>query len=122
MPSLLKDTTVSLIARGLTLAIAGASTVIISRELQPALKGSYSVIMLVMNVTLMLSALGIGSTNVYLGARQPQKLGMMTGNSLAAGIVLGLLGTSIVEGLTLLPAFQTYLTDNGVPIDWVRWF
>jgi O-antigen/teichoic acid export membrane protein len=121
MPSLIKDSTVTLIARGLALGLSAASTVIISRELQPALKGSYSILMLIMTITLMLSSFGVGSANVYLGARKPENLPTLAGNSFPTSLGLGLLGALVVEALTLVPAFQAYLVANGVPVEWVRW-
>ncbi len=122
MPSLIKDSTVTVIARGLVLGLSAASTVIISRELQPALKGSYSILMLLMMVTLMLSSFSVVSANVYLGARNRENLPALAGNSFPAGLGLGLLGVLIIELLALTPAFQEYLTSNGIPVDWVRWF
>lgn len=120
MPSLIKDSTITFITRGLVLIIAIVTSIIISRTLGPSLKGSYSIITSVMTVASLLVLFGLGSANVYYGARNPDELPTLTGNSFVAAFGLGLIGITVVELATFLPAFKGYLVENAVDVRWVR--
>jgi O-antigen/teichoic acid export membrane protein len=121
MPSLIKDSTITFITRGLVFVIALGSSIVIARVLGPSLKGSYNLLMLIINVASMFVLVGLGSANVFYGARDPDKeLPVLTGNSLVAALGLGAMGIIGVELITFLPVFQKYLTDNGIRVLWVR--
>jgi O-antigen/teichoic acid export membrane protein len=106
--------------RGLVVPLAIASNIIISRALGPSINGSYRIILLIVTVASLIVTMGLGSANVYYGAREPDRLPELTGNSFLAAIGLGIAGIAAVELLTLLPAFQGYLLANRVDIRWVR--
>lgn len=120
MYSLAKDSTITFITRGLALAIGMATIIIIARVLGPSLYGSYTIILLTVNVTSLLVLFGFGSANVYYGARNPDELPTLTGNSFAASFGLGLIGIIGVELVTFFPAFKDYLIENGIDVRWVR--
>jgi O-antigen/teichoic acid export membrane protein len=121
MPSLLKDSTVTLLARGLVLFFSILTSIVLSRVLGPSQKGSYSLLLLIISVASLMVMFGLGSANVYFGARNPDsELPKLTGNSLVAAFGLGFLGILCLELLTLLPPLQEYLIDNNVDVLWVR--
>lgn len=117
---LIRDSAITLSARALVFLMGLAMSVVVSRVLGPTLKGSFSIILLIISVTSLLVMFGLGSANVYFGARDPDELPTLAGNSLVAAFALGLLGIAVVQLATLLPAFQGYLTENGVDVAWVR--
>jgi len=121
MPTLIKDSTITLFTRGLLFVLSIATNIIISRVLGPSLKGSYSIILLVISVTSLLVLFGLGSANVYYGARNPGDIPALAGNSFVAAFGLGLLGAISVELMTLVPAFQNYLLENNINVWWIRW-
>jgi O-antigen/teichoic acid export membrane protein len=121
MPGLVKDSTITLVTRGLIFATAMVTSIIVSRVLGPSLKGSYSLVLLVMNVASLLVLFGLSSANVYYGARNPNELPALAGNSFVAAFGFGILGITIVELATFVPGLRSYLIENGVDVRWVRW-
>ncbi len=121
MSSLIKDSSITLFTRGLLFLISMGTSIIISRTLGPSLKGTYSVLLLIITVTSLLVLFGLGSANVYYGARNPNQLAILAGNSFIAAFGLGLTGIIAIELTTLLPVFQNYLLENNIPVQWVRW-
>lgn len=120
MPSLIKDSTITLLARGLIFVLAMATSIVISRVLGPTNKGVYSLVILLVSVVNLLVLLGLGPANVYFGAREPKTIPVLFGNSLVAALGLGAIGVLAAEGATFLPPVQAYLLDNGANITWVR--
>ncbi|MDQ7024907.1 MAG: oligosaccharide flippase family protein [Anaerolineae bacterium] len=116
MSQLAKDITITLIGRILYIGLALITNIIIARYLGPTLQGTYQVIILVMSISNLIFGLGLNSSNIFIGARHPDKLPFMVGNSLLASVILGLVAILIVELLTLWIPFYHYLTNVGVPI------
>lgn len=117
---MIRDSTFTLFTRGVVIAFALLTSVIVSRLLGPSLKGSYSIILLVLTVAVLICLFGFASSNVYFGARNPEELPTLAGNSILAGLAFGTLGAVAIVALTLLPAFQQYLTSNGVTVSLIR--
>ena len=106
--------------RGAVFIIALATSVITSRVLGPAQKGSLSIIFLVVSTAQLFVLFGLGSSNVYYGAKNRAELPILTGNSIVAACTLGLLSIVFVETLTLVSSFQNYFINNNVSLFWVR--
>ncbi|MCB0046996.1 MAG: polysaccharide biosynthesis C-terminal domain-containing protein [Caldilineaceae bacterium] len=119
MAGLAKDSAITLGARVIMLVLVMATSIIISRVLGPAHKGSYSLLLLIINTLLLLLVFGVGSANVYLGARNADKLPALAGNSLAAALALGALGILITWLALRVPAVAVYLQGNGIRPGWL---
>ena len=120
MHNFLKESSLTFISRILVLIISLISNIIISRILGPSLKGTYSLTLLVINVTSLVITFGIGPSNVYYGARKPFEIPALLGNSILAAILFGLSGIIVGELITFLPPIKFYLISNGVYINWLR--
>jgi len=120
MSTLAKDSTVTLIMRGIMFLSGFITSIIVARSLGPAGRGSYSVFLLIISTTSLVTSLGMMLANVYFSASQPAKRGVLIGNSFLFAILLGGLGIIVVEGATLTLPVQNYLTENGVKVEWVR--
>ena len=121
MPSLLKDSLITAVSRAATVSLALLSSVLVARVLGPSLKGTYSLTVLIAQVASLLLVLGLGSANVYFGARQPRLLPTLAGNSGVAAAGFGLLGVAGVLALTWVPRMQSYLVANGIHPAALRW-
>jgi O-antigen/teichoic acid export membrane protein len=119
--SLLRDSAVTILSRGIVLLMALGASILLARGLGPTLKGSYSLIVLITQMTSLLVLFGLGSANVYLGAREPKQLPTLAGNSVCAALILGMGGALVTTGLTMVPRIVEYLSNNGVEAAWVRW-
>jgi O-antigen/teichoic acid export membrane protein len=120
MSNLVKDSVITLITRGLVFVMAMANSIIVSRVLGPAIKGSYGLITLTIGIASLLVTLGLGSANVYYGARNSDELPTLAGNSLLAGLGTGCIGVIIVELLSLTPSFQAYFLENNIDVRLIR--
>ncbi len=121
MSSLTKDSAITFFTRGLLFLISMGISIINSRILGPSLKGTYSILLLIITVASLFFLFGLGTANVYYGSRNPNHLPVLVGNSFLAAFGLGLTGIIVVELATLSPAFQNYLLENNIPVQWVRW-
>jgi O-antigen/teichoic acid export membrane protein len=115
-----RDSAITLVARAIILVLSLATSVVVSRVLGPSTKGSYSIIVLILGITVLVCLFGFASSNVYYGARDPGELPVLAGNSIIAGLGFGLLGAAVLVSLTWLPAFQKYLIGNSVAPSLVR--
>jgi O-antigen/teichoic acid export membrane protein len=120
MSGLAKDSAITFAVRSLVMILSILDSVIIARILGPSLNGSYRIILLIINAASLSFLFGLGAANVYFGAREPEKLPTLTGNSYVAAFGFGLIGALAIELLTLVPAFQVYLAENGVDVHWIR--
>jgi stage V sporulation protein B len=120
MNNMLKHSLTTFISRGLLLIITLITNIIISRILGPSLKGSYNLTLLIINVTSLFITFGLGPANVYYGARNPDEIPTLVGNSFLAAIGFGLIGIIAAELLTFLPAAKSYFISNSINIDWLR--
>lgn len=118
---MLKDTTIALISRGFALIFAILVTVFIARTLGPALKGTYDSLQLIVRTSTMLVVFGLGTSNVYLGARRPEKLPEFAGNSVVAALTLGFLMVLVLQLFVSIPEVNFYLEKNGISLIWIRW-
>lgn len=116
MSQLAKDSTITLISRIIYLILALVTNIVIARQLGPSLQGTYQVVILVLNTTNLFFLFGLSSANVFLGARQPEQLPFMVGNSIIAALFLGIFAIFILEILIQFTPFRQYLTENGIPI------
>lgn len=122
MPSLFKDITVTMITRGLIFPIAIGTGIILARVLGPAMIGSYRIFVLIYSVVTLFVLFGLGSANVYHGAKNHDVLPALAGNSIIAGLLLGSIGASAILSLSIWPEFQRYLVDNGLSLNDLRLF
>lgn len=67
------------------------SQIIVARSLGPSGKGSYSLILLAVNVVFNLTHLSIGSANAHFTGRKPHWRGAIIGNSLVSALSLGVI-------------------------------
>jgi O-antigen/teichoic acid export membrane protein len=118
--SLGKDSTITFITRIIVLGMALVISAVTARQLGPTLQGAYQIIILILNTTVMFFLLGLASANIFVGARQPELLPTMAGNSLAAAVALGVTAVILLEGLLLLPSTRQYLAENSVPLGLLR--
>jgi O-antigen/teichoic acid export membrane protein len=115
----MKDSTITLLTRFLVFLMTMATSVIIARLLGPSQKGTYSLLLLILNTITLLLAFGLGSANVYFGARTTAKLPALAGNSLIAGVVLGVTGILLTALALQIPAVTAYLRSNGIAPTWL---
>ncbi|MCO5200028.1 MAG: polysaccharide biosynthesis C-terminal domain-containing protein [Anaerolineae bacterium] len=111
---MLRDSTFTLVTRVIIFVIALLNSVIISRVLGPAQKGSLSIILLILSLAQLIMLFGIGSANVFLGAGKREVLPALAGNSLLLAFGLGGIGILLVTVATFLVPVQTYLLANGI--------
>jgi O-antigen/teichoic acid export membrane protein len=116
-----KDTTLAIVSRGLTLVLALLITTLVARSLGPALKGTYEIAVLIVRTSFILTIFGLDAANVFLGAREPQKLPIFIGNSILAALILSGIVILILETLLTLSPTQAYLAKNGINISWMHW-
>jgi stage V sporulation protein B len=114
LPNLFNETFVTLIIRVFVLALALAASAVTARTLGPVANGSYNLILLLITTTALFVASGIQLSNVYYGARNPDELPALLGNSVVAAFALGLLGSAVFVLLTFLPFFVAYMAENNV--------
>lgn len=111
---MLRDSTFTLVTRVIVFVIALLNSVIISRMLGPAQKGSLSIVLLILSLAQLIMLFGIGSANVFLGAGKRDILPVLAGNSMLLAFVLGGIGILLVTVATFLAPVQTYLLSNGI--------
>lgn len=78
-------------AQFLGLLISLISAVLISRTLGPTFRGMYAVAITISAIGMQFGNLGLHSANTYFLARDPTLLPAVVGNTLATGVVLGLI-------------------------------
>ncbi len=120
--SFMQDSTITLATRALIFGMTMITSIIISRLLGPSQKGSYSLLLLILNTISLLLIFGLGSANVYFGARSPAVLPALAGNSLLAATVFGSAGILLTALIVQIPAMDTYLRDNGIAPIWLLGF
>ena len=120
MSQLAKDSAITIVSRIIFIALAFLTNIIVARQLGPTRQGTYQVVILILNTTNMFFLFGLGSANIFLGARQPAQLPFMVGNSLMAAFVLGVLALALTEGFLFWAPVQGYMTENGVPMALMR--
>jgi O-antigen/teichoic acid export membrane protein len=118
--SFLRDSTLTLVTRLLVLASSIFANIVIARALGPELKGTYSLLLLVVSIGALATVCGLPSAIVYFGARDRRELPYQAGNAIVASIVFGLAGSLGVLGSTRLPAAGAFLARNGVALDAVQ--
>jgi len=120
MSTLFKDSLITLVSRILGFILGLVSTIIISRLLGPADKGTYSLLVLVISIMALVFNPGIALANVYFSARRPEWRGKLVGNSFVVSIGLGSLAIITLEASTMLSPVQHYLLGNNVELEWIR--
>lgn len=121
MQGLLKDSLFTFFIRIFVMAMSLGTSIILSRVLGPSLKGSYDIIFLVINAASLLVVSGIGSSNVFYGARSPNKIPQLYVNSFFAAFGFAIIGIFATESAIFIPAVKTYFQKNGVYNLWVRY-
>lgn len=119
-PSLFKETIYTLGVRFFVLLLALAISVFIARVLGPTRNGTYNLVSLLITTLALLISFGIPTSNVYFGARKPEEIPTLLGNSLVAAIVLALIASMLFIAATLLPPIANYLTANDIELAWIR--
>ncbi len=114
MSSLIKESSITFLARGLVFILSMGTSIIVSRLLGPSLKGTFSVIILIISVVSLIMQFGLGSASIYYGARNQNELPIHAGNLMIASFGLGILGIILVQLILYVPAFNDYLNANGV--------
>jgi len=122
MTSLFKESSITLITRLAGFVVAMGTSIIIARILGPTAKGSYTLFLLTVNTVVLLVLFGLGSANVYYGAKDRALLPALTGNSILAAFGLGLLSITSVEILIRISAVQQYYLDNYIDLTQLRLF
>lgn len=122
MSTLFKESTITLGTRLASFTIAMGTSIIIARLLGPTVKGSYALFLLTVNTVMLLVLVGLGSANVYYGAKNRALLPDLTGNSFLAAFSLGLISIGIVEFLSRFPAVQQYYLDNHINLGQLKLF
>ena len=120
MSKIVKDSSITFMTRLLLFLLSIGTSLVVSRVLGPSLKGTYSILVLIVSATSLLVLFGLGSANVYYGSRNPSQLPVLAGNSFIAAFGLGVLGIILVEFATLSPAFRSYLLENNIAIRQVQ--
>jgi len=120
--SLFKESTITLATRLAGFVFAMGTSILIARLLGPAGKGSYSLILLTANIVMLLVLFGLGSANVYYGAKDRTLLPCLIGNSILAAFGLGLASIGIVELLSRSTAIQQYYLDNSIELSQLKLF
>jgi O-antigen/teichoic acid export membrane protein len=122
MTSLFKESTITLVARLASFAVAMGTSIIIARMLGPTVKGSYALFLLTINVLVLFVLWGLGSANVYYGAKDKTLLPSLTGNSILAACVFGLVNLGLVEIFSRMPAVQEYYLSNHIELTQIKLF
>jgi O-antigen/teichoic acid export membrane protein len=112
--TVIRDSSLTLLTRIVVFLIAILNSVIISRVLGPAQKGSLSIVLLILSLAQLMTMFGIGSANVYLGARRREILPALAGNSMLLAFALGGAGILLVTLTTFIAPVQFYLLSNGI--------
>ncbi|MBI4169312.1 MAG: flippase [Acidobacteria bacterium] len=80
----------TLLARGLTLAIGLLSSVVTARWLGPEGRGVLAILSVVTGLALQFGNLGLHSSGVYFMAREPRRAGAVLGTMLWLGLAIGI--------------------------------
>ena len=115
-----EDSLVTGAGRTLSLLLGVAATVVVTRLLGPANKGSYSIVLLVITTTSAVASGGLASANVYAGAKSRDLLPALAANSVLSSFVLGGAGAIVIQLLTQLPTVRTFLEASAVELRWVQ--
>ena len=110
----MQDSTITLATRALIFGMTMITSIIISRLLGPSQKGSYSLLLLILNTISLLLIFGLGSANVYFGARSPAVLLALAGNSLLAATVFGSAGILLTALIVQIPAMDRFCATTAL--------
>ncbi|MEZ4682169.1 MAG: polysaccharide biosynthesis C-terminal domain-containing protein [Caldilineaceae bacterium] len=111
---MLRDSMITLGLRIVIFVLTLGTNAIVARSLGPTEKGSYDLIILIITLSSTMMICGFDVTNVYFGARDPQNLGVLLGNSLLAAFVFGVFAAGGLQLLTMVPGIKLYLQANAI--------
>jgi len=120
-PSLLKDSSFTLITRVLIFGVALGTNIVLARTLGPSQKGIYDIVLLIPSFSALLVMFGFDTANVFFGARDKLLLPTLVGNSVIAAIICGILAIIGIEVLLIVPFFSQYLQGRSIDTNIISW-
>lgn len=119
MSRLIREGAITLMSRAIVLVLGLAYGVLLARALGPEELGSFRIITATLSIATLLVTFGLGSANVFFGAKNPGLLPALFGNSLVAS-TLGFMAVGASQLLLFIPVIANYYRELHLPIGLVR--